>query len=178
MTLDTNIAGILRQYAQPGALQENNIEGHFEQVARELPMEDVSLGLKEAFLSERTPSFADLVGLLFRQANPQEKAGMLSHLLRGMPSPGIASLLGGGGASSPIGGVLAMAGSGEIINVSEAAASQIEPEQFEEIAHRAEQETPEIVEHMSAFLATNPALAKMLGNGPLSLALEKIAQRH
>ena len=51
------------------------------------PQEDVSHGLHEAFRSEETPPFEQMVGQLFGRSDPNQRAGFLNQILGRRVSP-------------------------------------------------------------------------------------------
>src|SRR5436305_4433862 len=61
--------------------------GDFQQVAQSAPQEVVADGIAQAFRSDQTPSFPQMVGKLFSQSDPNQRAGLLSRLLDSSVSP-------------------------------------------------------------------------------------------
>ena len=163
---------ILRQYGNANPGQPAPEAGrHFEQVAQEAPPPVVSQGLAEAFRAEQTPPFGEMVGHLFGNSDPEQRAGLLNQLL-GALGPGAL----GGGAGGSLGELLRRMGGGSTVTPDQAAA--VTPEQVQEVAHRAEQQQPGIVDRISDFYAKHPALVQTLGSAALTIALAKMAQRH
>ena len=73
---------ILRQYGNATPGQPVPDAGrHFEQVVQEAPPTVVSQGLAEAFRADQTPPFGEMVGHLFGNSDPQQRAGLLNQLL-------------------------------------------------------------------------------------------------
>ena len=80
---------ILQQYTNPPAISSPNIaHEHFDEVARAAPPEIVGQGVADAFRSDSTPPFGEMVGQMFGQSNPQQQAGVLNELLRSV-GPGV-----------------------------------------------------------------------------------------
>lgn len=103
MGLGQDIGRILEQYsAQPSKAPPEQVEQDFDHIARHAPSEDLSNGLTEAFRSDQTPPFGNMIGQLFGQADPRQRSGMLNQLLSGAGPALVASLMGGGG----LGGLL------------------------------------------------------------------------
>lgn len=176
MNLGSDIGRILGQYtgvasAQPPA----QVEQDFDQVAQHAPQEELQQGLTEAFRSDQTPPFGQMVGSLFGQANANERTGMLNQLLSGVGPSLIGSLLGGGALGSL--GNLFNQGN-QRTELTPEQVQQLKPEQVQEIASRAEQDNPGIIEKMSGFYAQNPTLVKALGGAALAIALGKMSQRN
>jgi hypothetical protein len=164
---------ILQQYTQgPPPSNTDAAHEHFDEVARAAPPDALGHGLADAFRSDTTPSFGEMVGKMFGQSNPQQQAGLLNHLLHSV-SPGILSALAGGilgRTSAPAAGAAPTAWTPE-------QASQLTPELVKEIATRAEQHDPTVVDKVGGFYAEHPQLVKTLGSAALATALASIANR-
>ncbi len=160
---------ILNQYVgqdqpTPAATQ------HFGEVAQQAPQAVVSSGLAEAFRSDQTPPFGEMVGHLFGNSNPQQRAGLLTQLVSGLG----AGLL-GGAAGGPLGSLVRSLGAGSTVTTEQAAT--VTPEQVQQAATHAAQQNPGIVERVSDFYAQHPTLVQTLGSAALTVALAKMAQR-
>jgi hypothetical protein len=171
-----DLGSLLSQFAGGGAAASPD---HFEQVAQNASPDLLSQGLSAMFRSDKTPPFGEMAGQLFDRANPNQQAGMLNQLLGSMGPTVLASLLGGagGGALSGILGQLTHSGGGPVA-VTPEQASQLTPEQVQQIASHAEQHSPGIIDKMSGFYAEHPGLVKTLGSAALTIALAKMAQSH
>jgi len=96
----------------------------FQQVAQAAPNHVVASGIAQAFRSDQTPSFSEMVSNLFSHSDPTQRAGLLNRLL-GSAGPGtIASIPGLGGLSSMLAGG----------SVQPEQASQISPPQVQQLA--------------------------------------------
>jgi hypothetical protein len=95
------------------------------------------------FHSDQTPPFGQMAGQLFRQADPNQRAGMLNQLLGSMGPSVLAPLAAGagGGALSGILGQPAQGGSASAA-ITPDQASTLTPEQVQMIASHAEQHSP------------------------------------
>ncbi len=131
----------------------------FQQIAQAAPSEALSEGLQDAFNSDKTPPFAQMIAQLFGQADGPQKDGILGALLGGL-----------GGAAQQ---ALAKAG----INESPERATQLSTGQVEQIAQQAQDADPGIVGQMSKFYAENPVLVKSLGGLAMALVLGRMAGR-
>jgi len=152
---------------------------HFQQVAQNASPDLLSQGLAAMFHSEQTPPFGQMAGQLFGQANPNQQAGMLNQLLSSMGPAALAALAGGAGGGALSGILPGLGGSGAApAAVTPEQASQLTPEQVQQIASHAEQHSPGIIEQMSGFYAQHPGLVKTLGSAALSIALAKMAESH
>lgn len=177
MSFGAEIGRILQQYSGMPAQSPDRVEQDFDEVSREAHPDDLRDGLSEAFRSNQTPPFGNMVGQLFSQADTHQRTGMLNQLLGALGPSVIGSILGGGG-SSGFGGLLNRLNSGQQAELTQEEVERLSPEQVEEIAHRAEQQQPGIIDHMSHFYAQNPQLIKALGGAALAIALGRMAQRN
>ena len=152
---------------------------HFQQVAQAASPALLSQGLSAMFHSDQTPPFGQMAGQLFGQANPNQQAGMLNQLLSGMGPSVLASLVAGAGGGA-LGGVLGQLTQGgtSAAAITPAQASQLTPEQVQQIASHAEAHSPGIIDRMSGFYAEHPGLIKTLGGAALTIALAKMAESH
>ena len=163
---------ILQQYINSTAPANPNIaHEHFDEVARAAPPEIVGQGVGDAFRADNTPPFGEMVGQMFGQSNPQQQAGVLNQLLRSI-GPGVLSALGGG-----ILGRMSAPSNAGTPQLTPQQASQLTPEQVREIATRAEQQDPSVLDKMGGFYAEHPQLVKTLGSAALAIALAGVANR-
>jgi hypothetical protein len=161
---------ILEQYTRNASVPDAKVHDHFDQVARSVPAEAVGQGVADAFRADSTPPFGEMVGQIFSQSDPQQRAGVLNQLLRSI-GPGVLAALGGGilGRTAPTGSA--------VPQVTPEQASQLTPEQVQEIAARAEQHDPTVLDKVGGFYAQHPQLVKTLGSAALAIALAGIANR-
>src|SRR5579863_9278733 len=96
----SNVMGLLQKYASPAAANSGNVQQDFEQVAQTASSSHLAGGLADAFRSNQTPPFAQMLSTLFSNSNGQQQAGILNHLLSAA-GPGASGILGGllGGSS-------------------------------------------------------------------------------
>lgn len=163
---------ILQQYANQGAAGDpRTVSAHFDEVARAAPPDAVGGGVAEAFRSDRTPPFGQIVAQLFGQSNPQQRAGVLNQLLSSV-APGMLGRLAGGVFAKMLG-----QGNAGAPQVSPSQAGQITPEQVEQVATHAEQHDSGVVDRIGEFYSAHPSLVKTLGSAALTIALASIAGR-
>jgi hypothetical protein len=169
MSLFDQLGGMLQQYAgskvptnSPQALD------HLDQVARQASPSVLSSVLTQVFQSPQTGSFGQNISDLFRQSNPQQRAGILNQLIPSLGAGGLGSL--GGLLSSGLGSNSATAP-----EVSPEIAQQVSPQDVEQMANRAQQQNPSVVEQAGSFYAQHPTLVKALGVGAAVFALQHIA---
>jgi hypothetical protein len=163
----TDLIGMFRQYTGASAANPPaNVQQDFQAVAHQVPQEHLASGLAEAFQSNQTPPFPEIVASLFSQSNGQQRAGILSQLL-GAAGPSLS-----GGLAGSLGSLL-QGGS----NVSPQQAEQISPETVRDLAAHAQQNNPSVVQQASEFYAQHPHLVQGLGAGALALIMSHISRR-
>jgi hypothetical protein len=169
---------ILQQYTNATAVPNpDNTREHFDQVSGAAPPEILGQGVGDAFRAESTPPFGEMVGKMFGQSNPQQQAGVLNQLLSSI-GPGVLSAFGGGilgrllapsnGVAPPTGG---------LPQLTPQQASQMTPEQVQQIATHAEQHDPSILDTIGGFYAQHPQLVKTLGSAALAITLAGVSSR-
>jgi hypothetical protein len=161
---------ILQQYAggaSPPA--SGNVNDHFDEVARQVPQQDLGNGVAAAFRSDATPPFAQMVGSLFGQSDPQQRAGALNQLIQSI-GPGALSGVAGGALGRILGG-------GQPTTMTPQQASQVSPSDVTSIAAHAEQQDPSIVDRLGSFYAQHPTLVKTLGAVALSAVMGQLSSR-
>ncbi len=166
------IGGMLQQYtgATAGNAPANTVQD-FEHVSAAAPKPTLAEGLSEAFRSDQTPAFGNMLSHLFGQSNGQQQAGLLNTLLS-VAGPGVIGALARAGGPS-LGGMLP----GAQTQITPEQASQISPDAVHEIATQAEKQDPSIVDKVSAYYAEHPTLIKTLGAGALAVVMGKMANK-
>src|ERR1043166_5447486 len=163
---------ILQQYAGTAAGATREIaHQHFDEVSAAAPPEILGQGLGDAFRADSTPPFGQMVSEIFGRSNPQQQAGVLNQLLRSI-GPGVLAALGGG-----ILGRLSAPSTAGSPQLTPEQASQVTPQQVQEIAARAEQHDPGVLDKVGGFYAEHPQLVKTLGSAALAIALAGVANR-
>lgn len=161
--MEKNTTDVLRQYiADTGVRSAQQVASDFGLIAQALPTETVTIGLSEAFRSDQTPAFEQLLVQSFEQGDARQRAAVLGRLLdaagpqvlRGLQEKGVLPA-----------------------QVDHQAADRLGPEVVQEIAGAVSRENPALIDDISDCYAADPALASTLGGGALNVALEKIAQR-
>ncbi len=166
-----DLGSVLQQYLSGAANMNNNrAVDDFDQVAQNAPRDSMARGVTEALRSDQTPPFPQMVGQMFGQSDPTQRAGMLNQLLRGL-GPGILSSIAGGTLGNLFGGNQTAPAA-----ITPEQAASVTPEQVQEIAEKAEQENPSIVDRMGDFYAENPTLVKAIGGAALAIILGQVAQ--
>jgi hypothetical protein len=148
---------LLQRYAGAGggtAAAPADPHGDFQQVAKAAPPGVVAGGLSQAFRSDQTPPFPQMLATLFGQSDPNQRAGLLNRL-RAALEPGAA----------PSG------------SVTPQQASQVSPEDVQQMAAQAERRNPSVVDEVSGFYAQHPQVVKAVGGLALTIALQHILGR-
>lgn len=164
----SDFLGILNQYrgasatSPPATVQED-----YSQVAQSAPQSHLSSGLAEAFRSNETPPFPQMLGTLFSNSSGQQRAGILNQLLSAA-GPGLP----GSGALSGLAGLLRGGNS-----VSAEQANQVPPETVQQLAEHAQKQNPSVVDQVSEFYAQHPTVVQALGAGSLALIMSHLSQR-
>jgi len=157
--------GLLQRYADPSGANSQNATQDFQHVAQNAPPTNLASGLAEAFRSNQTPPFAQMLGTMFSNSNGEQRAGILNHLL-GAAGPSAGGVLGS------LGGLL---GGGSQITPEQA--QQVSPEQAQQLAEQAERNNPSIVDQASRFYAEHPTLVQGLGAGALALIMSHMSRQ-
>ena len=169
MTLLDSVTNVLKQYTSGSTPNAANATEHFDQVAQTTSPSTLAEGLSAMFKSDQTPAFGNMVGSLFGQSNGEQKAGMLNQLIAAVGPSTVAQMAGGGMLASLLGG-----GASQITPQQ---AQNISPEVVQQIATHAEKTNPSIVDMASEFYAQHSTLVKTLGSAALAVALAKVAER-
>jgi hypothetical protein len=155
------------QQALSGASGGANPEAHFDQVTQQASQDQVGAGLAAAMRSDQTPPFGNMVGQMFGNSSPDQKAGALNQILATLGPAAAAAIAGGA-----LGRVLAPGQT----QITPDQASQLSPAQVTEIAAHAEQAHPGVVDQLSQFYAQHSGLIKTLGSAALMVALAKMKE--
>jgi len=170
MGLLDNLSNIASQLAS-GNASAADVHSTYDQVAHAVPQGELAGGLSEAFRSDQTPPFEQMVTSLFNQSSPDQKAGLLNQLLAALGSGGAAQVLASTGG---LGGLAGMLSGGR---VTPQQAEQIPPQAVEALAQQAAKKDPSIIDRAAGFYAQHPTLVKAIGVGALALLMSKISKR-
>ena len=164
------IDDILRKYSNPtnvSKVDPDQVNQHFDSVANSVPPNVLAQGVSAALGSAQGGSFGSIVGDLFNRSSPEQKSGLLAHLISFL-GPSAAAIL----ASKELSGLAATPG-----NMDPQAASQVSPATVSEIVNQAQKQNPSIVDAVSGFYAQHPALVKTLGIAALSMIMSRMSHR-
>jgi hypothetical protein len=140
----------------------------FCNVAKAAPTQVTADALAHVFRSDQTPAFPQMVSSLFRESNPDQRAGLLNHLIAAIPPATLASIPGLSELAGSVSG-------GQSITPQQA--SQVSDEQVQQAAAGAQSSNPSIVDQVSRFYAQHPNVVKALGGAVLTIALQHISRR-
>jgi len=143
-----------------GNASDADVHAAYDKVVGAIPQGDLSVGIAHVFNSDKTPDFAQMLGGLFNQSSPEQKAGLLNQIT-GALGPNAAQLLGGSGA---LAGLAAILKPGEPVTPQQA--QQVSPDAVKVLAQQASQKNPSIVDTAANFYAQHPALVKSTARGP------------
>src|SRR5947209_9265414 len=165
----SDIIGMLEQYrgASP-ANPPQNVQQDYQQAAPSVPSSHLADALSEAFRSGQTPPFGQMLGTLFSNSNPQQRAGLLNQLLSTV-GPGVL-------ASGGLGSLAGLFGGGNA-QVTPEQANQVSPDAVKQLAEHAEKQNPSIVDQASQFYAQHPTLVQALGAGTLALVMSHLSRK-
>lgn len=159
-----SVMDILQSYiARP-----TDTEQDFDDVVRQVPPDALAGGLADAFRSNQTPDFGQMVSSLFSGSNPQQRSGLLQHL---------AGSLGPGVLASIAGGLLGRWQQARTQGGQQSAPPALNPEQVQEVAAAAQKQDPSILDRIGSYYAQHPEVVKVLGGAALAVTLGQIANR-
>lgn len=157
------IGGMLQQYAGSSA-PSGNVEQDYQQVTQHAPPSAIAPGLSDAFRSDKTPPFGEMVSSMFGQSDGTQRAGILNQLIQavgpGALAGGLLSRLGGGGTVTP------------------EQAQQVSPQDVQVLADHAQKQDPSIVDRAGEFYAQHPTLVQGLGVGVLAMIMSRMSQHN
>ncbi|MFD2366213.1 hypothetical protein [Pseudoduganella sp. GCM10020061] len=168
-----DLSNLLQQYmGAANKVPPEQAEYDFDRIADTAPQSELGNGVAQAFRSDQTPPFPQMVSQLFGNSDPNQRAGMLNQMLSTL-GPGVLASLGGG-----LGNLLKNRGAGtqQAPQITPEEAERLSPDDVKQVAERAEQEDPSIMDRMGQFYAKNPTLVKALGGAALAIALGHMAQ--
>jgi hypothetical protein len=165
----TDLLGIFEQYRNASAANPpENVQQDYQQVAETVPSSHLADALGEAFRSGETPPFSQMLTNLFANSSPDQRAGILNHLLSAVGPLALASL-----GSGSLGGLLR----GGNANISPEQAKQVSLEDVQQLAEHAEKKNPSIIDHASQFYSQHPKLVQALGVGSLAMIMSHLSKR-
>src|SRR5690242_10456554 len=101
------IGNIVNRYSGEGggtAAAPSSPHEDFQQVAQSAPQGVVASGLSQAFRSDQTPPFPQMLSSLFGKSDPNQRAGLLTRLIQAAGPGALSALPGLGNLSNSPGG--------------------------------------------------------------------------
>jgi len=172
MSLTNALTDILEKYRDVGQAKANppaGVHDDFEQVANNAPKEVTAAGVEQAFQSDQTPPFPQMVAQLFEHADGSGRAGLLNRLLQ--------SVGGAGAANVPGASTISRLLQGNRQQVAPEQAAQIPPQEVEQLAAHAQSRNPAAVSEVSRFASEHPGMVKGLGMAALAIVMHHISRR-
>lgn len=142
-----------------------NAEQHFGQVANNAPDDVLAKGLSAAFGSDQTPAIGNMAAQLFGQSNGMQQAGMLNQLMRALGPTVMAGLAGG------VLGKIMKPGQAQL---SPDQASQLSPQQVQDVVNHANEVHPGVADQLGEFYAQHKGLVNILGGIAATIAMTKM----
>ncbi len=163
----SDLLGVLKNYS--GATAQSapaTTNQDFGTVAQSIPQNHLASGLAEAFQSNQTPPFPEMLGNLFNQSDGQQRAGILGKLLSAAGPAGAGTL------SQFVPGI-----GQNTTQVNPEQTGQIPPAAVQQLAEQAQKNNPSIVDEASQFYSQHPQVVQALGAGALAMIMSHISQR-
>ena len=160
---------VIRQATTENA-SEQDVHAAYDQVADIVPEEALAGGLTDAFNSDQTPPFEQMLSGLFEQSSSSQKAGILNQILGALGPGGLQQLLGSLGGLGGLAGVLSRG------RVTPAEADNVSRDDVQVLAQHAAKTNPSIVDVAARFYAQHSGLVKAIGAGALSLLMARMSQ--
>ncbi len=157
------LTNLLERYASGQQQPQGDVQQHFEQAAQAIGPASLADALAAAFRSSETPPFEQMISQLFDHSNPDQKAGLLNHLLAVLPTGVLSSILPG----------LSLGNGTREVTAEDA--TRVTPQAVQSIAKQAQQHDPTIVERAGQFYAEHPTVVKMLGAAALTAVMTHLA---
>lgn len=162
-----DLKNLLKSYSNASpANPPANVASDFQQVAQNVPQSHLANGLSDAFRSDNTPPFGQMVANMFGRSNDQQRAGILNQLLSAVGTGAFSS-----GLLGSLSGIL-----GSNAHVSPEQARQVPQEAVQQLADHAHDQDPSIVDKASNFYAQHPTLVQALGAGSLALIMSRMSR--
>jgi hypothetical protein len=158
-----------RYLGQTGGAASAPADPHqdFQEVTAAAPPDVVAGGIAQAFRSDQTPPFPEMLANLFRSSDPNQRAGLINRISQAIDPRALAALPGLGGLASLLSGG----------SVTPEQASQVSPDQVQQMAAHAERQNPAVIDHVSSFYAQHAQIMKAAGGLALTVALQHILKR-
>jgi len=165
---------MLQQYSGGATPPPEEVNRHFDTVSTQAPSSMLGQGLAEAFRSDRTPPFAQMLSGMFGRTSGSQRAGLLNMLLAAAGPAILGKIMQGRGGGGGLGSILG----GGRAEVTPEQADAIPEDVVRELAENAEKKDPTIVDQVSQFYAEHPTLVKTIGAAGLAILMANLSQRN
>jgi hypothetical protein len=156
-----------------GSQPRPDIPAHFDEASQSASPDILGDALASMFRSNATPPFSEMVGSLFGQSNPQQRADVLNHLVQALGPT--ATTAGGAGILGRLLGGLAPSSS--VPRITPEQAAEVSANDVTQLAAHAEQRNPSVVDRLGSFYAQHPGVVKTLGAAALAIALGHLKRK-
>ncbi len=167
MDWTAQLGSMLQNYAS-GRVDQQAAEQDFDHLAQHAPRDTVASGIAEAFRSDQTAPFPNMLSQLFTRSAGDQRATVLNTLVSTLGPAVISRVLSRHGVATAN-----SIGQGA---VRPEEADQVPAEAVQELAAEAERTDPSVMDRISHFYADQPAIVKTLGGLALAVAMAKVAQ--
>ncbi len=157
--------GLLDMLTQVMSGAGNNAAPSMDQITQHAPDDVLAKGLSAAFSSNETPAIGNMAAQLFGQSNSGQQAGMLNQLM-GALGPVVISGLAGG--------VLGKIMSPGQTQITPEQASQLSPQQVEDVVNHANEVHSGVADQLGSFYAQHKGLVNTLGGIAATIAMMKM----
>lgn len=162
---------VLSHYAGHPNRPPPEVFSDFDLVAQEADEDDLEYGIEEAFRSDETPPFEQMLGQLFEYSDDDQRAELVNQLQDSIPPAALGGLAGG-----PLIDLIRRSAQNRR-TVGPREVRNIPPTEIETVAAEAARQNPSIIQRMSRFAARNPQLVARLGQAALTIAMSTMARR-
>ena len=170
MSWMNEINDVLKQYQSGSAAPSPaTTQADYAKVAQAAPSSVLSSGVAQAFRSQNTPPFGQMISQLFGQSSGEQRAGILNQLIAAAGP----SVLSSGGTLGSLAGAL----SGARPTVTADQAQQIHPDAVGQLADAAHQRDPTIIDRAGEFYAQHPKIVQGLGAAALAVIMSHVSQQ-
>ena len=170
MSWMNQLGGLLGQYMD--AQNHDRADQDFDEISRHAPRDAMAGGLAEAFRSDRTPPFGNMLGQLFGNSNSNMKASLLNTLIAAAGPQVLSAILARHSGSDVPKQMNVQSG-----HLGPAEADRIPASAVEELADEAQKRDPNVIDRISDFYAEHPTLVKSLGTAALTVAMSHFARQ-
>ncbi len=161
MSLLDQLSGVLNN-AMGGNLSDADAHQHYDQIANNVPREQLGAAIGPALSSLGTGEVQQRVADSAAQMNPEQRGSLLQTLLGGLA-----------GSGGNLGGVLSQLGVDPSVQNNPQNAS---PEDVGKVAAHAQSNSPDVFHKAMEFYSAHPTLVKALGTAVIAGIARHVAK--